>query len=75
MRSGILRIVVGLVVLAFIFGTYFKFAGRFDQPNTQVIFGSTGIEVTWPIFLVTLGVAGIVGIGMIVLGLLSLRSK
>jgi hypothetical protein len=40
-----------------------------------VFLGSTGIEVTGQMFLVSIGVAGVVGLLMILLGLLSFRSK
>ena len=73
--SGILRVTIGLVVLGFGISTYIKFAERFEQPDTTVFLGSTGIEVTWPMFLVFTAVAGAVGLLMILLGLLSFRPK
>ena len=73
--SGILRIIIGLVVLGFGYRTYIKFAERFEQPDAKVFLGSTGIEVTGQMFLVFIGVAGAVGLLMILLGLLSFRSK
>ena len=73
--SGVLRIAIGLFVLGFGFSTYIKFAESFEQPDATVVLGSTGIEVSWPMFLVFIAAAGVVGLTMIMLGLLSFRSK
>lgn len=73
--SGIPRIVIGLFVLACGAASYFKFANKFEQPDVKLLVGSTGIEVTWPLFLTLLAVAGVVGLVILVLGILSLRNE
>ena len=73
--SGILRITIGAFVLGFGVISYIKFAETFERPDAKVLIGSTGIEVTWPMFLLFLAVAGALGLLMIVLGVLSFRSK
>lgn len=72
--SGIVRIALGVVVLVAGAGIYFGFASKFGQEDTQVMLGSSGIEVSWPMFLIILAVTAVLGLALIGLGVRSLSS-
>ena len=72
--SGIVRIALGVLVLAAGAGAYFGFASKFGQEGTQVMLGSSGIEVSWPMFLIILSVTAALGLALIGLGVRSLNS-
>ena len=71
--SGIVRIALGVLVLVAGTGVYFGFASKFGQEDTQVMLGSSGVEVSWPMFLIILAVTAALGLALIGVGVRSLK--
>lgn len=73
--SGMIRVAMGILVVGCAIGTFLRFRGAYSAPDAVVLLGATGIEVTWPIFLLCTIGGGAVGGVLILLGILSFSSQ